>query len=234
MKKISKNLIGNSENCLTSELGSKYGISRAAVYSKLKLLGIKPYKQSGRLYITSEQVQLMDDFDEHLKSGGKTREFVQQKIASGEVITVEESVETALIVQEPDQTNAIATGQNQNYSPVTVSEGAISPHSSAQGQTQHLQKQKKRPVSGTDSQKVNKVAQKCTLGTLVEEELLTLYYEATEKFTLLGLKEKLEAHRAACTEVRKKAFAKSYDVNVFLSMALEEPLKKARNNGLIS
>ena len=232
MKKISKNLIGNSENCLTSELGSKYGISRAAVYSKLKLLGIKPYKQFGRSYITSEQVQLMDDFDEHLKSGGKTREFVQQKIASAQMIPVEESVETALIVQEPDQTNAIATGQNQDYSPVTVSEGAISPHSSAQEKIQHLQKQKKRLVD-TDIQKVDQVAQKRALGTLVEEELLTLYYEATEEFTLPGLKEKLEAHRAACREVRRKVFAKRYDVNVFLSMALEEPLKKARNNGLI-
>ncbi len=52
------------------------------------------------------------------------------------------------------------------------------------------------------------------------EQQLVAIYEATENFTIPGLKEKLEQHRAACKQARK-ARNRAHNFNDFMSQALK-------------
>jgi len=58
-----------------SELQSRYNIGKQAVYNRLDALKIKPEKQGNRSYITSEQLELLDDLHEHITAGGTMADF---------------------------------------------------------------------------------------------------------------------------------------------------------------
>ena len=99
---------------LTSELDEKYGIRKTAKNDRLKALYIKPIRQGRNFLINAERMQLMDDLDAHLKTGGKTEDFVHQRIADGRIVIPsmdeandpeagEEAESSALVTQEQTQ-----------------------------------------------------------------------------------------------------------------------------------
>ena len=61
-----------------SQLPSRYGIARSALYTRLKDLGIETEKQGKKAYVSAEQLQLLDDLHEHIQRGGTTGEFLKQ------------------------------------------------------------------------------------------------------------------------------------------------------------
>lgn len=65
-----------------SGLPSRYGIARSALYTRLKDLQIEPNKEGKKAYITTEQLQLLDDLHEHIGQGGTTNEFLKQKAST--------------------------------------------------------------------------------------------------------------------------------------------------------
>jgi UDP-N-acetylmuramyl tripeptide synthase len=58
-----------------SELQSRYNIGKQAVYNRLDALKIKPEKEGNRSYITSEQLELLDDLHDHITAGGTMADF---------------------------------------------------------------------------------------------------------------------------------------------------------------
>ena len=62
-----------------SQLPSRYGIARSAVYTRLKDLQIEPVKEGRKAYVNNEQLQLLDSLHEHISRGGVTSDFLQQK-----------------------------------------------------------------------------------------------------------------------------------------------------------
>lgn len=195
---------------LTSELPERYKVVRSVVYKRLEDLHIKPHRQGNRSYISDEQLQLMDDLHAHLKAEGKTEEFVQQRITSGEIVPVETE---ALVTQA--QAHEVTTSPPQSLA--TTDEILINPESSGQDMIADLQAQKGEKVQLLDIQEVDERAQQRAFAKAAAEETLTLIYEATEEFTIPGIKEQLEQHRAACRQARAK---RATSVNDFLSKSL--------------
>ena len=61
-----------------SELMDRYGLhSRQSLYARLKSLGLVLNKgDRNKVYATDEQVQLLDELNEHLKNGGTLKSFL--------------------------------------------------------------------------------------------------------------------------------------------------------------
>lgn len=79
-----------------SQLPSRYGIVRSALYTRLKDLKIEPIKDSKRAYLDDTQLQVLDELHEHIQKGGTTGEFLKQKGERGGGLSREER-ENALL-----------------------------------------------------------------------------------------------------------------------------------------
>lgn len=212
---------------LTSELEERYGIGKTTKNERLSALYIKPVRQGRNFVVNAEQLKLMDEFHAHLEAKGKMNEFVQQCIESGRIVPPQEPKAEAIVVREPEAQVVTIKSQPQQEV-VAVEEIELSPESSEQEMITNLQAQKGAQMQANDIQKVAERAQKRAFSKAAAEETLTLLYEATEEFTIPGLKEQLEQHRAACDQARKKRDA-AYNVNNFLSQALKTVLPKVPN-----
>lgn len=62
-----------------SQLPSRYGIARSALYTRLKDLQIEPVKSGRKAYVDSQQLQLLDELHEHISKGGFTSDFLKQQ-----------------------------------------------------------------------------------------------------------------------------------------------------------
>lgn len=61
-----------------TQLPSRYGIARSALYTRLKDLKIEPGKDGKRAYVNAQQIQVLDALHEHIQKGGTTGEFLKQ------------------------------------------------------------------------------------------------------------------------------------------------------------
>ena len=61
----------------TANLKGRYGINRSALYKRFEAASVKPVKLSSRnkTFISQEQLQLLDELDQHIKDGGTLSEF---------------------------------------------------------------------------------------------------------------------------------------------------------------
>ncbi len=62
-----------------TQLPSRYGIARSALYTRLKDLKIEPAKEGKRAYVDAQQLQLLDALHEHIQKVGTTGEFLKQQ-----------------------------------------------------------------------------------------------------------------------------------------------------------
>ena len=63
-----------------SQLPSRYGIARSALYTRLKDLQIEPIKEGRKAYVDGNQLQHLDDLHQHIQQGGTTGEFLKQTL----------------------------------------------------------------------------------------------------------------------------------------------------------
>ncbi len=59
-----------------SELLTRYKITKPALYSRFKGLGISTFKVGRKAYVKSEDVELLDKLDKHIHDGGTITDFV--------------------------------------------------------------------------------------------------------------------------------------------------------------
>ena len=59
-----------------SELLTRYKITKPALYTRFKGLGIETFKVGRKAYVKSEDVKLLDELDKHIKKGGAIADFV--------------------------------------------------------------------------------------------------------------------------------------------------------------
>jgi hypothetical protein len=69
-----------------TQLPSRYGIPRSALYTYLKDLQIEPSKEGRKAYVSAEQLQLLDDLHEHIQRGGTTGEFLKHRDTKSSVL----------------------------------------------------------------------------------------------------------------------------------------------------
>jgi hypothetical protein len=67
-----------------SQLPSRYGIARSALYTRLKDLKIEPEKQGKKAFVNANQLQHLDALHEHIQKGGTTGEFLKQSESPGQ------------------------------------------------------------------------------------------------------------------------------------------------------
>ncbi|MBW4617648.1 MAG: hypothetical protein KME21_31550 [Desmonostoc vinosum HA7617-LM4] len=98
------------------ELSERYGIGRDPVYARMNYLQIKTYKESGKAYLTAEQVQHMDGLHEHIKATSRMDGYpVPEKSWPWE----EEKNTSNIVVQPqtqnlaPQQQDFTATGERE-------------------------------------------------------------------------------------------------------------------------
>jgi len=224
-KNSAESTLENSQSFLTNDLSEKYGVSRAVVYDRLNALHIKPYKQGNRSYITADQLKLMDDLHAHLSAGGKTNKFVKERIDFGEIVLEQIEAETeqkteAIMVRELEP-EIIATSQEPHE------EVRFAPPQDAIAQ---LEAQKEIKISRSDLQEASERGQYRAAAKIIAEETMTRIFEATEEFTIPGLKEQVEQHRQQCKRSRPSQRIVD-NVNDFLSQTLQSQMKAVGTSG---
>jgi len=95
-----------------SQLPSRYGIARSALYTRLKDLQLSPIKQGRKAYVDSQQLKLLDELHEHISQGGTTSEFLKQRESQPrEQSSPEDQTELVPLVQDsPEQILPIQPG----------------------------------------------------------------------------------------------------------------------------
>ncbi len=105
------------DNFPVSQLQSRYSIGKQAVYNRLDALGIKPFKEGNRSYITAMQLRLLDELHQHIAAGGTMADFSADKaspadtvdIVSSQLDTVETSITPSAAANFGELVKAIAT-----------------------------------------------------------------------------------------------------------------------------
>ena len=225
--------MGKRKKVQTNELLQRYALTKSAVYDRMYKLNIKSFQKDGKSYITGEQLQLMDALHAHINGGGKIASFVAARITRGEITPPQskavasaqraseaaiESDETippasqAICVTQP-QTGGEIVNQNQQEI-VEVSEATF-----AEPQAEplaYLEQQKTKQVSASDLGEADERSQYRAAAKIIAEENLTRFYEATEEFTIPGLREHVLQHRQSCKQSRSNQ-AIGDNLNDFLS-----------------
>ena len=195
----------------TNKLQERYVINRSVVYNRLEALQIKPQRDGNRAFISSEQLQLMDEFDAHLKAKGRTNEFVQRCIEEGRVVPAQRSA--TLSQTEIQMMRALGLHQlrmSGNFQ--------STPALGVQEVIEQLVAQIDARVTAEDLQGTHERAQYRAAAKVIGEETLTLLYEATEAFTISGLKDQVEQHRLKIHQIRaRRALGMGNNLNDFLS-----------------
>ena len=93
------------DNFPVSQLQSRFSLGKQAVYNRLQQLGIKPFKEGNRSYITADQLQLLDQLHEHINQGGTMAEFKKSS-------TVDKAQSPVDIVESP--VDIVETGMTKS------------------------------------------------------------------------------------------------------------------------
>ncbi len=94
------------------ELMSKYNIKKDAYYSRIKFLDIQVKKDSSRkVYLTDEQVELMDALHSHIEETGKMDGFI---IGNNGSLAVRESSEIEEAAQQIELENKEVKSEEPN------------------------------------------------------------------------------------------------------------------------
>ncbi len=83
-----------------SQLPSRYGIARSALYTRLKDLKIEPEKQGKKAFVNASQLKQLDDLHSHIQKGGTTGEFLKQQLSLGEFPTPDSPGQSSAVVQD--------------------------------------------------------------------------------------------------------------------------------------
>jgi hypothetical protein len=124
-----------------TQLPSRYGIARSALYTRLKDLKIEPAKDGKRAYVNAQQIQLLDALHQHIQKGGTTGEFLKkfQSISPGQSRTIDQTDEDS-----PGQSRAFvqdSPGQmllSQPTALITVVEAIVKRLMPGGGRLNHL------------------------------------------------------------------------------------------------
>ncbi len=68
-----------------SELLTRYKITKPALYTRFKGLGIDTFKVGRKAYVKSEDVELLDKLDQHIHNGGTIADFVHVNQSSSQL-----------------------------------------------------------------------------------------------------------------------------------------------------
>jgi hypothetical protein len=83
-----------------SQLPSRYGIARSALYTRLKDLKIEPEKQGKKAFVNAFQLQQLDALHSHIQKGGTTGEFLKQQLSPGQLATQDSPGQSSAVVQD--------------------------------------------------------------------------------------------------------------------------------------
>lgn len=158
----------------------------------------------------------MDDLNTHLKSGGKVADFVSARIESDETVPSAAPNSKAIVLTEAQTSVVMAsndTSESQEFEVVKF----VLP---AEERIAELSAQKEIKISSSDLQEATDRGEYRAAAKVMAEETMTRVFEATENFTIPGLKEQVEQHRQKCRRARPSQRIAN-NLNDFLSQKLQ-------------
>ena len=243
MEKIEKNPLENFEkNFPTSELETRHCLGRAQVSNRLSLLFIKTYRikgQGNKAYITQEQLRLVDALDAYLKANGnhKIEDFVQERIATGEIVPFSESKaepeaepeleaeaevkpelepkaeseseSNALITQEQAQALVSPELTALDEQVIEMSIGAVAPD-----------------ISEQEFDAIDQQAQYLAAGRYVATQDLADYYAQTGNFTIPEVVQRIKQRRSQTSAHWEQAHSGT-DPNALTQLLIQRAKRKA-------
>ncbi len=97
-----------------SELLTRYKITKPALYNRFKGLGISTFKVGRKAYVKSEDVELLDQLEQHIYDGGTITDFAQTssaettgKLSKGSSKELTETSETIPVNQSDGWLNTL-------------------------------------------------------------------------------------------------------------------------------
>lgn len=130
-----ENIENDIYNVPIGKLPERYKVSRKTIYDRLKALKIKSVKKNKKLYITADDLQLMDELYTHMKAGGTLKNFVKQRIASNEIL------------QEKQESQAIVTQPSKKMTPSQPQEPTATEAQEINQQGERLRTQKQQSIA---------------------------------------------------------------------------------------
>ncbi len=89
-----------------SQLLTRYKITKPSLYTRMKGLGISTFKVGRKAYVKAEDIELLDQLDQHLYDGGTISDFVHTNEAAIELsqqLSDELTEATEPILSEPSK-----------------------------------------------------------------------------------------------------------------------------------
>jgi hypothetical protein len=83
-----------------SQLPSRYGIARSALYTRLKDLKLEPEKQGKKAFVDASQLERLDALHSHIQKGGTTGAFLKQSESPGQLARQDSPGQSSAIVQD--------------------------------------------------------------------------------------------------------------------------------------
>ena len=97
---------GEIDRIPVNQLMQRYDLVKSAVYKRLNDLGITPQKVGNKSFVNAEQLRLLDDLHQFIKSGGTMPEFLESRgIQPAQNSSSEES--SRLSTVQPDLINLV-------------------------------------------------------------------------------------------------------------------------------
>ena len=92
-----------------SELLTRYKITKPALYSRFKGLGISTFKVGRKAYVKAEDIELLDKLEQHIYDGGTIIDFVHKSEAAIELSkpSSKELTETSKPIQREQPNNLL-------------------------------------------------------------------------------------------------------------------------------
>ena len=105
------------------EVQSRFGIKKDAYYDRLKFLGVKAAKDStGKAFISSNQIEMLDSLDGYIKENGKMEGFINKNSIGDEAETESAPLATTTIDNLTTATESAPTNsdpfQAENIGPM--------------------------------------------------------------------------------------------------------------------
>lgn len=208
----------------TGELAARYQVSRGLVYKRLGALNIKSVKESKNSYITTDQLQLMDGLHTHLEAGGKTDEFVQQRVATGEIVLAQEAVNESAALVTQARSQGMAVSETQNLAETGES---VAPRD--EQTSEGLPLGTVAPHIGDSDEEYNKMdthAQFLAASRYIATQDLADHYARTGSFTIPEVIQRVKERRTQTQQYWEQAH-RSADPNTLSQLLIQRAKQKA-------
>lgn len=105
------------------DLPQQYGVSKTAFYNRLTALGVEPMKRGTKAYISSAQLDLLNELNQYMHSGGTMADFMELHSHSNTQTNGHQHQNKHLNQPQPSETQPLPRPQFYNQTSLAIGNG---------------------------------------------------------------------------------------------------------------